>query len=152
MGTTRTDGYPYIRLGYYNPYYLGVGFGFAFFGGYYAYWSYPGPYGYYGLATQARRCMCRSRLEKQKCLSTAITPARWTTLTARSSACVSILASIRSSCISPVISVQQELYLQPGNTFDIETTLAPLGPANLSPHGRSLHARLSEAKAAAPSR
>src|SRR6185436_9484656 len=30
-------------------------------------------------------------------------------------------------------SVQQELYLQPGNTFNIRTTLAPLGPGEPEP-------------------
>jgi hypothetical protein len=135
-GYYRPYGY-YPPYGYYNPYYYGFAFGVGFgygYGGYYPYYaSYPGPYGYgYGYAGSSLHVLVTPReaevfvdgyfAGKVDDFDGTFQRLR---LDPGEHSVQLYLAGHRS--------VQQELYLQPGNTFNIRTTLQPLGPGEPEP-------------------
>jgi hypothetical protein len=131
--------YPYYGYGYpyYSPYSFGFSVGFGFGGyypyGYYPYWSYPGP-GYYGygyagsslhlLVTPREAEVFLDGYYAGKVDDFDGTFQRLRLEPGEHSVQL-YLAGHRS--------VQQELYLQPGKTFDIKTALAPLGPGEPEP-------------------
>jgi hypothetical protein len=132
--------YGYYRpYGYYYPYpyYYGFGIGFGFgYGGYYPYYppyySYPGPYYGYGYAGSSLHVMVTPReaevfvdgyyAGKVDDFDGTFQRLR---LDPGEHSVQLYLAGHRS--------VQQELYLQPGNTFNIRTTLQPLGAGEPEP-------------------
>ena len=128
--------YGYYPYGYYPyPYYYGFGVGFGFgygYGGYYPYYAaYPGPYGY-GYSGSSLHVLVTPReaevfvdgyyAGKVDDFDGTFQRLR---LEPGEHSVQLYLAGHRS--------VQQELYLQPGNTFNIRTTLQPLGPGEPEP-------------------
>ena len=139
MGTTVLTGtYPY---GYYSPYYygfgIGLGFGYGFgygYGGYYPYYGlYPGPYGYgYGYAGSSLHVMVTPR--EAEVFVDGYYAGRVDDFDGTFQRLRLEPGEHSVQLYLPGHrSVQQELYLQPGNTFNIRTTLTPLGPGEPEP-------------------
>jgi PEGA domain-containing protein len=130
-GYYRPYGY-YAPYGYYSPYYFGfsVGFGYPCCGyPYYGYWGYPGPYGYTGSSLHVQVTPREAEVFVDGYYAGKVDDFDGTFQRLRlepgQHSVQLYLAGHRT--------VQQELYLQPGSTFDIKTTLAPLGPGEPEP-------------------
>jgi hypothetical protein len=132
--------YGYYRpYGYYAPYYyspysfaFSVGFGYPYYGyPYYGYWGYPGPYGYgySGSSLHIQATPRNAEVFLDGYYAGKVDDFDGTFQRLRLEPGEHTLQLY----LAGHRAVEQQLYLQPGNTFNVKTTLESLAPGESEP-------------------